>query len=146
MDQIGLGVRQDMDFAEGDFADGRELLHQASGIVAALLDNSDQPQRIEGAERMSRSLGLDLVLSCDDICIGCGRLNDLVICQHVGFDNLGEDFRIQSAEERRHLVEKRFYPLGRRGVDCVTNFLLISPFDANQADLLADNYRVSRPQ
>jgi hypothetical protein len=95
-----------------------------------LLDNSDQPQRIEGAERMSRSLGLDLVLSRGDVCIGCGRLNDLLIRQHVGFDNLREDFRIQSAEERRHLVEKRFYPLRSCGVDCVTNFLLISPFSA----------------
>ena len=79
MNEIGLCVRQDVNFAEGDFADGGELLDQPSGIVPALLDNSDQAQRIEGAERMSRSLGFDLVLSCDDVGIRGGRLDDLVI-------------------------------------------------------------------
>ena len=128
MDQIGLGVRQNMDLAKGDFPDGGEFLHQPSWIVPALLDNSDQPQSIEGAERMSRSLGLDLVLSCGDICVGRGRLNDLVIGQHVGFDDLGEDFRIQSAEERRDFIEKRFYPLRCGGVDGVANFLLSFAF------------------
>ena len=94
MNQICLGVRQNVDLAKGDFSDGGELLHQPSGIVPALLDNSDQTQRIEGAERMSRSLAFDFILSRGDIRIGRGRLNDLVISQHVGLDNLGEDFRI----------------------------------------------------
>ena len=146
MDQIGLGVRQDMDLAEGDVADGSELLHEPGGIVPALLDNSDQPQRIEGAERMSRSLGFDLVLSRGDVRIGVGRLDDLVIRQHVGFDDLGEDFRIQSAEEGRDLIEERFNPLRRCGIDRVANFLLTSSLDADQADLLADHDRVARPQ
>src|SRR5580658_489750 len=32
MDEIGLGVRQDMDLAEGDIADGSKLLHEPSRI------------------------------------------------------------------------------------------------------------------
>src|ERR1700689_5130364 len=66
VDQIGLGVWQDMDLAKGDVPDGGEFLHEPGGIVSALLDDSDQPQGIEGAERMSRCLGFDLVLSRGD--------------------------------------------------------------------------------
>ena len=88
MDQIGLGVRQDMDLAKGDFADGSELLDEPRRIVPALLDNSDQPQRVESAERMPRRLGLDLVLSRRDVGICGGRFDDLVMGQHIGFDDL----------------------------------------------------------
>ena len=126
MDQIGLGVRQDVDLAKGDLADGRELLHEPRGIVPALLDNSDQPQRIEGAERMARRLGFNLVLPGRDICVGRGRLDDFVIGQDVRFDDLGEDLRVQAAEEGRDLVEQRFHSLCRGGVDRVADFLLTS--------------------
>src|ERR1700722_4057756 len=146
VDEIGLGVRQDMDLAEGDVPDRSELLHEPGGIVAALLDDSDQPQCIEGAEKMARRLGFDLVLSRRDVRIGLGRLDNLIICQHVGFDDLGEDLRIQSAEEGRDLVEQRFYPLRGCGIDRVANFLLTSSLDADQADLLADDDRVARSQ
>ena len=95
---------------------------------------------------MSRGLGFDLVLSRGDVRIGGGRLDDLVIRQHVGFDDLGEDFRIQSAEEGRNLVEQRLHSFRRSGVDRVANFLLSSSLDANQADLLADDDGVARPQ
>ena len=120
-------------------------MHEPRGVVPALLDNSDQPQRIEGAERMPRRLGFDLVLSRGDIRVGRGRFDHLVIGQDVGSDDLGEDFRIEPAEKRRDLVEERFHPLRRGRVDCVADLLLSSPFDADQADLLADDDGVSRP-
>ena len=41
MDEIGLGVRQDMNLAERDVADGGELLHKPSWIVPVLLDSSN---------------------------------------------------------------------------------------------------------
>jgi len=94
MNQVCLRMRQDMDLTEGDLTDGGELLHKPRGIVPALLDNSHQPQCIESAERMARRLGVDLVLSRGDVRIGGGRLGHLVIGQHVGFDDLGKDFRI----------------------------------------------------
>src|SRR6476660_3451447 len=146
MDEIGFGVRQDMDLAESDVANGSELLHEPSGIVPALLDNSDQPQRIERAERMSRSLGFDLVLSRGDVGISDGRLHDLFISQHVGFDDLREDFWIQSAEEGRNLIEERLNPLRCGQVDGVSYFLLTPSLDADQADLLADHDGVAWPQ
>src|ERR1700751_6053882 len=124
-----------MDLAKGDFADGSELLHQPSRIVPALLDNSDQAQRIKGAERMSRSLGFDLVLSRGGVRIGGRGFDDLVIGQDVGLDDLRENFGIQSAEEWGDLIEERFNPLCSGRVDRVADFLLSSPLDANQADL-----------
>src|SRR5690242_14792022 len=60
---------------------------------------------------MSRALGFDLVLSRGDLRVGRRGFDDLVIRQHVGLDGLGEDFGIQSAEERRDLIEKRLHPL-----------------------------------
>ena len=95
---------------------------------------------------MPRSLGFDLVLSRGDVRIGGRGLDDLVIGQHVGFDDLREDFRIQSAEEGRDLIEERFNSLRGGRVDGVADFLLSSPFDANQADLLADDDGVPWPQ
>src|SRR5580698_7806666 len=107
MDEIGLCVGQNMDLAESDFPDGGELLHKPCGIVPALLDNSDQTQCIEGAERMPRSLGFDLVLSRCDVCIGVGRVDDLVIRQHVRSEEHTSELQSHVNLVCRLLLEKK---------------------------------------
>ena len=134
-----------MDLAKGDFADRGELCTKRAGS-SRLCWTIRPAQRIEGAERMSRSLGFDLVLSRGDVGVGRGGLDDRVIVNTLDLITWGKISGYNPLKSSRNFIEKRLHPLRRRGIDRVANFLLTSSFNADQADLLPDDYGVPRPQ